>query len=495
MPFQACHRQLACLILTIATLLSAPRIAGAEEPTGSEPSGLQAAVAIERVLVDAIARNESSVVAIGLFRNGRSFRGGDGEFGVRSARPTLDEIPDSFGTGVVIEGQGLILTNAHVLREDVQIFVRAAGLPLWCSVKVKGSDPLSDLAVLEIVDPEPAKLKLRPITWVDGDHLKRGQIVVALGNPYAIARDGQISASWGIVSNLGRRAPPAPGNTSSEQRPTMHHYGTLIQTDAKLNLGTSGGPLINLKGEMVGLTTAMAALAGYEKSAGFAVAVDDTFRRVVRTLAEGREVEYGFLGVEPGDLMHEELADGQRGVRIQRTVAGTPANATLQVRDIVTHIDGEPMTTSSELMLAVGRRAAGQQIRMTVLRDGKVLVVPARLSKNRIRGTKIVTTPRPAWRGLRVEYPSALRSFEQADPIPEGCVIVTEVQPGSAAAAAGLRTGMQISHVEETPVTTPDEFQAATAAHAGTVRLKLTGPDATPAERTVESATEKPAAK
>src|SRR5207253_2509174 len=123
-----------------------------------------------------------------------------------------------------------------------------------------------DLAVLEITEPEPSKLNLRSITLGDASHLKRAQIVITLGNPYAIARDGQMSAGWGIVSNLGRRAPPAEGTNLYEQHPTIHHYGTLIQTDAKLNIGTSGGPLLNLKGEMIGLTTAMAALSGAEKS-------------------------------------------------------------------------------------------------------------------------------------------------------------------------------------------------------------------------------------
>src|SRR5207342_2000310 len=105
------------------------------------------------------------------------------------------------------------------------------------------------------------------------------------GNPYAIARDGQVSASWGIVANLSRKAGPIPDETSPAgvRNTSLHHYGTLIQTDAKLNLGTSGGALLNLKGEMVGLTTSLAAAVGYEQAAGFALPVDDAFRRAVET--------------------------------------------------------------------------------------------------------------------------------------------------------------------------------------------------------------------
>src|SRR4030095_2005596 len=114
----------------------------------------------------------------------------------------------------------------------------------------------------------------------------------------AIARDGQPSASWGIVSNLARKNGPTPvpnprsptGSMSSKQ--TLSQFGTLIQTDAKLNLGTSGGALLNLKGEMVGLTTSMAAISGYEQAAGYAIAVDDVFRQALKALEEGREVEY-----------------------------------------------------------------------------------------------------------------------------------------------------------------------------------------------------------
>ena len=106
---------------------------------------------------------------------------------------------------------------------------------------------------------------------------------------------------------------------------TIHQLGSLLQTDAKLNLGTEGGPLVNMRGEMVGLTTSLAALAGYEKSAGYAVAVDDTFRRVVETLKQGREVEYGLLGVRTRDLTPDEGRQGRRGIVVNEVIPGTPA--------------------------------------------------------------------------------------------------------------------------------------------------------------------------
>ena len=153
----------------------------------------------------------------------------------------------------------------------------------------------------------------------------RGRSSLALGNPYAIARDGQASAGWGIVANLARKAPPAPEDSEAAGKRTLHHFGTLIQTDAKLNLGTSGGPLLNLRGEMVGLCVALAATAGYETSAGYAIPVDATFRRVLEVLKQGREVEYGFLGIQPANLQPQEVLAGLHGTRVDSVVRGTPA--------------------------------------------------------------------------------------------------------------------------------------------------------------------------
>ena len=205
-------------------------------------------------------------------------------------------IPSEYGSGVVVDRRGLILTAYHVLGEDSDYYVTTPDRKVY-RAWVKGADPRSDLAVLSI-----DAAGLVPIALGDATTLRKGQFVITLGNPYAIARDGQASAGWGIVANLARKAPPSPEDSEPSAQRTLHHFGTLIQTDAKLNIGASGGPLLNLKGEMVGLCVALAALAGYETSAGYAIPVDATFRRVLDTLKQGREVEYGFLGIQPANL-------------------------------------------------------------------------------------------------------------------------------------------------------------------------------------------------
>ena len=188
-----------------------------------------------------------------------------------------------------------------------------------------------------------------------------------------------------------------------------YHYGTLIQTDAKLGLGTSGGPLLNLRGEMVGLSVALAAAAGYETAGGYAIPVDATFRRAVETLKRGREVEYGFLGIQPMNLAQEEVLRGVQGMRVSQVIPGTPAaRFGLRAGDVITAVDGTPLHDSDGLVLNVGKLPADAVTRLSVWRGGTIRTVSVELSKYAVRGRKIVTETDPAWRGLRVEYPTAV---------------------------------------------------------------------------------------
>jgi serine protease Do len=466
--------------------------------TAQEPSGLQAAAAIEGALVDAIAKTEKSVVAImrvdvddaAPTRDVQiEVAPGGGLRPIKTHRSPSDPdfVPDAFATGVVVDRHGLVLTYYHVLRLKSQHYVTTPDRRVY-SARIKAADPRSDLAILEIEADN-----LMPIKFGDGAGLRKGQIVVALGNPYAIARDGQASASWGIVSNLSRKAPPEPSESSPTGKDKLYHFGTLIQTDAKLNLGTSGGALVNLRGEMVGLTSSLAAAAGYEQAAGYAVPVDDTFRRVVDTLKEGREVEYGYLGVGLEDLKEVEVLHGAQGARVASVQAGSPAHRFgLKAADIVTHVNDQPVFDADDLMVQVGRLPVETTVQLTVRRDDRERKFPVELAKYPVRGMKVVTVSPPAWRGLRVDYPTALPADPRQLPYhrvsPEGCVVVTEVEKDSPAAAARLQVGMFITQVGGAAVHTPREFQAAVAGKAGDVPIRvLAGADAAAIEtRTVK---------
>ncbi len=452
-----------------------------------EPSGLQFAAAMEEVLAKAIEASERSVVAIARVRRGGPLRDdvtatpfNQFQLVPPSQPGDADFIPNEYASGVVVDANGLILTANHVLRDDSDYWVTTPQHKTYKVVKIVGADPRSDLAVLAVEASD-----MVPIKFGDGGALKKGQIVVALGNPFAIARDGQASASWGIISNLARKDRPwVTGQSAGDQepptsKPTLHQYGTLIQTDARLNLGTSGGALVNLKGEMIGLTVALASSLGYEQSAGFAIPVDETFLRAVQTLKQGREVEYGFLGIKPMSLARDMQLRGKHGVVVQDVVFGTPADrAGLARSDLITHIDDAAIYEPDDLMLQIGRRPVDASVRLSIERDGapKVLVV-GELSKFFVPGPKVITNPAPAWRGIRVDYVTASREFQRwvRDGRIDvgGAVLVTEVEENSAAWREGLRADMMISHVGSKSVLTPKAFHEAVNANDGPVRLRI----------------------
>jgi S1-C subfamily serine protease len=467
----------ALLTLVLLAWTSVVFVAQADEPTG-----FQAAVALEEAMVRSIAQAEQSVVAIARVRRTNEDRldlsaNPFNQLGRSAPRPGDPEfIPNDFATGVVVGREGLILTAHHVLRDDSDYWVTTPDRKTYKVNRIVGADPRSDLAVLSIDARD-----LSPIKFGDASKLKKGMIVIALGNPYAIARDGQASASWGIVSNLSRKDGPSSGALDQPTRPTMHQYGTLIQTDAKLNLGTSGGALLNLHGEMVGLTLSLAAALGYEQAAGFALPVDDTFLRAVDTLKQGGEVEYGFLGIQlpPG---YEADARFKVGAIVRHVIEGSPAaRFGLKQGDVITHVDGERIFDADGLLLNVGKLPPESGVTLRVERDDNVkTVVIGELSKNWVSGKKVITRLPPSWRGIRVDYVTASERYREWSTQhlvdPQGSVVITEVAENSPAWREGLRPEMCISHVGGQRVSTPKQFREVVSRQDGPVKVRLTVP-------------------
>ncbi len=494
------HWLLGSFVCLIVTMLYGSGRAQERSPE-REPSGLELAAALEERVVEAIAKAERSVVAIARVRKeGARPEPGRGEEETRLppripefTDPTSpDFVPSEFGSGVVIDAKGLIVTNYHVLGDT-----SAADFYVWLAKKpyparVKGADPWLDLAVLQI-DAEG----LIPMPLGNARDLKKGQFVVALGNPYATARDGQPSATWGLISNLSRKAPaPQTDTRPSERGETLHHWGTLIQTDARLELGASGGALVNLKGEMVGLTTSLAALAGYEKSGGFAYPVDDTFRHAVEQLKIGKLPEYGFLGVSPQPLADDERRAGRLGALVNDVVPATPAaKAGLKVGDVITHVDGLAVSDSVDLIRELSGKPAETIVAISyervgaASRPGRRTEVKVPLSKKRMEGARpaIAEVADPRWRGMRVEYATAAPLFIERcrDLDADGCVGVIEVERDSPAWKAGFRPGDFVSHVGQVRVSTPREFYETVEKQSGEVKLNLTAVEEAGSQRTV----------
>jgi S1-C subfamily serine protease len=270
------------------------------------------------------------------------------------------------GSGVVFTDDGLLLTNAHVVgsahRGEAEF---ADGTE--SEFDVIGADPLSDLAVLRARAPIPAAVPLG-----DADTLVVGQLVVAVGNPLGLA--GSVTA--GVVSALGRSLPTSSGAAA-------RMVEDVIQTDAALNPGNSGGALANGAGEVVGINTAVAGVG-----LGLAVPINATTRRIVATLLADGRVRRGYLGVvgTPAPVPASVAARYQRrkGLRLVEVVADSPAaKAGLRAGDLVLSVGNAPVTNAQGIQRQLFADSIGTALPVTVLRNGAmvdVIAVPAELT-------------------------------------------------------------------------------------------------------------------
>ncbi|MBI2803993.1 MAG: trypsin-like peptidase domain-containing protein [Planctomycetes bacterium] len=378
-------------------------------------------------------------------------------------------VPKSFGSGVVVGRAGLILTNYHVVQDATKIFVRLPG-GLSSYADIHAADARCDLAVLKLLNPNAAPL--RPIPLGDADKMERGQFILTLSNPFAAGfRDGQPSASWGILSNIRRRA---PNQLKEEERiKPFQYYSTLLQTDARMHLGCSGGALLNLSGELVGLITSVAAIQGGETPGGFALPVNDAMREIIKVLTRGEEIDYGFLGVafDPGN------GDPKGGVVLKTVSKGSPARAGgLEEGDVLVGVNGQAIHDSDDVYTAIGAHLAGAKVRVHVRRNGVERIATVTLAKLYVPGKHIASSfgARPYFRGLRVDYSSLVvqqpgRPFGH---IPQG-VLVTDVQGGTPADRANAKIGDLITHVNGIAIATPAAFYQRVQEARGPVELSL----------------------
>lgn len=503
--FPAIVTALAMFLLAVpsgTTHVSGPFAWGPVVAAGAEPvSDLQAAIALEQLLVDAIADAQRSVVAVARVRRTEK-PGEDPAAHGPLAIPQLfadgnspghpEFVPNEFGAGVAVSTDGLILTTAHLLGdfESSDYYVWMQHRPFKATLVA--ADPWYDLAVLKIDADD-----LVPIAFRDHQPLKKGQIVIALGNPFSIARDGEVSASWGIISNLGRRPAnierPA-GETTS--RATLHHYGTLLQTDARLHIGYSGGALINLQGKLIGLTTSHAAGSGFDTAAGLAIPIDDNFRRVVDQLKQGLKPDYGFLGVEAEQLAEDVRRKGRHGALVRRVLLGTPAEqAGLRVGDLITQIDGQPLHATDDMIRLIASKSPSSTAVLTVARDfqpgrqDKETKLSATLTKRYLQSARpqYGTAPEPEWRGMRVDFSTASPDFAFLGPLfdPANSVYVADVVKDSAAWDAGVRSGAYVTRIAGQTVASPADFYKVVAGIDGEAGLELRSKQGTTLVRTV----------
>ena len=344
------------------------------------------------------------------------------------------------GSGVIIDAaRGLVLTNNHVIKDAERAIVTLIDRRQF-TAKLVGTDPGTDIAVLQIQAPNLSALKLG-----DSDQLLVGDYVLAIGNPFGI---GQTVTS-GIVSALGRSGLSVEG------------YEDFIQTDASINPGNSGGALVNLRGELVGINTAIIGPAGGNVGIGFAVP-SNMARAVMNQIIKHGEVRRGRLGIEMADLS-PELAKKLGVTTLDGAVVavvqpGSPAEKSgLREGDVVTALGGRAIRNAAELRARLGLTAIGEEVEMRITRGGATRSIRTQIAAPVVTGGDGQTVAQlPGMRVIDIQRGSPLHQRLQG-----GGLVVSAVTQNSAAWGAGFRPGDIIYVVNRRRVQTAAELQAA----------------------------------
>ncbi|MEW6101609.1 MAG: Do family serine endopeptidase, partial [Candidatus Omnitrophota bacterium] len=364
------------------------------------------------------------------------------------------------GSGVIIDAQGYILTNEHVIKDADRITVK---LPDGREFKaeVKGQDARSDLAVIKI------NAKELPVAMLgNSEDIKIGAWVVAIGNPFGFAlQNPEPTVTAGVISALHRSL----GRVSGDR-----YYNDLIQTDAAINPGNSGGPLVNLKGEIIGINVAIFSTTGGYQGIGFAIPINDA-KRIISRLIEGKEILYGWLGVTVQDLTGElaeyfGLAD-KNGVLVAAIMKDSPADkAGIKESDVIKKFDNKTVNNTRELLAEVGKTEVGKKVKVAVIRDKKELLLDVEVAKRPEDLEKLMATGAGisdgAWRGLKLEEltPEIKRRFNIRE---DAGLVVTDVEPASHGDEAGIIAGDIILEINKQPVRSIAEFERLTKAVKG----------------------------
>lgn len=366
-------------------------------------------------------------------------------FGPNAPREEVREQPfQGLGSGVIIDAEnGYVVTNNHVINDATDITVTLKDGRQF-QATVLGRDDESDIALLQLENPR----NLTQVEIGDSDQLRVGDFVVAIGNPFGL---GQTVTS-GIVSALGRSGLG------------IDRLENFIQTDAAINSGNSGGALVDLNGNLIGINTAILGGGGGNIGIGFAIPAN-MMKNLVDQIIEFGEIRRGVLGVRGGNL-NQELADAlgldrTQGAWVSEVVEGGPAaKAGIEAGDVILAIDGTPVLSFAELAAKVGTIGAGRSVNLTILRDGRERQVTVELQQREAEQIEAATL-----------HPN-LRGAELSSDDRQG-IRVTAIESGSPAHRVGLRENDVIIAVNRQPVNSNRELQQAMENARGVIALNL----------------------
>jgi serine protease Do len=358
----------------------------------------------------------------------------------RTPRSQPRQSVTTMGSGFIISEDGYILTNNHMVEDAKKVKIELADGRKF-DAEIIGTDPESDIAVVKIEAKNLPYLEL-----ADSDELEVGEWVLAIGNPLSLSH----TVTAGIVSAKGRSV-------------GLANFESFIQTDAAINRGNSGGPLINLDGQVVGINTAIVGATG-NIGIGFAIPIN-MVKYVYKQLREEGAVERGYIGVTfdqltPGSAVSLDLDKETKGIIITEVVKGTPAeDAGLQQYDVIVELDGEAVGNNNEFLNRVAMYKPGTKIKLVVLRDGKRKPVTIKLGKRppteELYGALRPETTEELGFTVRDLSEELAERFGYGD---EKGVIVTEVDPGSQAAEKGVSPGTLIKEVNRKSISNSRQF-------------------------------------
>lgn len=406
------------------------------------------------------------------FQRGVPFQGFEGDPFSRFFEEFFGGYPEmelkrmGLGSGVVIDKDGYILTNDHVVQGATEIKVKLSDGREF-DAEIKGIDARTDLAVIKINAKDLPVAKLG-----DSDNLKIGQWVVAIGNPFGFAIENpEPTVTVGVISALHRYV-PALGSRD-------YSYDDLIQTDAAINPGNSGGPLVNLHGEIIGINTAIITTSGGYQGLGFAISINKA-KRVLNKLIKGEKIVYGWLGVSVQDL-NDDLRSyfgikENQGVIIVKVYPDSPAQASgLREGDLILSFNEQMVKRTRDLVNMVSSSEADKTFAVKLIREGKELALKVKITK-RPEGLEALTetgseSGKATFRGMAVEEISP--AYQQRFRLKERSgVIVVYVEENSAADKGGVRPGDVIVKVDGKDINNKEDFISAVSKIKGSWLLK-----------------------